>query len=84
MCKFNEKLRDLLTLEYDPAGNLVAVCLRRINIADLCVDEQKVSAMNEVICKRVLSRVIREHGVPGRNDQCPCGSGKKYKKCCGR
>lgn len=19
---------------------------------------------------------------PGRNDQCPCGSGKKYKKCC--
>lgn len=20
---------------------------------------------------------------PGRNDKCPCGSGKKYKKCCG-
>ncbi len=20
---------------------------------------------------------------PGRNDACPCGSGKKYKKCCG-
>jgi preprotein translocase subunit SecA len=20
----------------------------------------------------------------GRNDQCPCGSGKKYKKCCGK
>ena len=20
----------------------------------------------------------------GRNDDCPCGSGKKYKKCCGR
>ena len=20
----------------------------------------------------------------GRNDMCPCGSGKKYKKCCGR
>ncbi|WP_414693699.1 SEC-C metal-binding domain-containing protein [Paenibacillus sp.] len=19
---------------------------------------------------------------PGRNDLCPCGSGKKYKKCC--
>ena len=24
-----------------------------------------------------------EHTV-GRNDPCPCGSGKKYKKCCGR
>jgi len=21
---------------------------------------------------------------PNRNDQCPCGSGKKYKKCCGK
>ena len=21
---------------------------------------------------------------PGRNTPCPCGSGKKYKKCCGR
>ena len=20
----------------------------------------------------------------GRNDPCPCGSGKKYKQCCGR
>jgi hypothetical protein len=20
---------------------------------------------------------------PGRNDPCPCGSGKKYKRCCG-
>ena len=20
----------------------------------------------------------------GRNDACPCGSGKKYKKCCGQ
>lgn len=23
-------------------------------------------------------------GTPGRNDPCPCGSGKKYKKCCGK
>jgi hypothetical protein len=21
-------------------------------------------------------------GKTGRNDKCPCGSGKKYKKCC--
>ncbi|WP_097026571.1 preprotein translocase subunit SecA [Clostridium peptidivorans] len=27
--------------------------------------------------------VKREHKV-GRNDLCPCGSGKKYKNCCGR
>jgi uncharacterized protein len=23
-------------------------------------------------------------GGAGRNDACPCGSGRKYKKCCGR
>ncbi len=27
--------------------------------------------------------VVREERV-GRNDPCPCGSGKKYKKCCGK
>ena len=26
---------------------------------------------------------IRKPPEPGRNDPCPCGSGKKYKKCCG-
>lgn len=26
----------------------------------------------------------RETKKIGRNDPCPCGSGKKYKKCCGR
>jgi preprotein translocase subunit SecA len=26
----------------------------------------------------------RETPKVGRNDLCPCGSGKKYKKCCGR
>ena len=28
--------------------------------------------------------VRREGPAPGRNDPCPCGSGKKYKKCCGQ
>ena len=27
---------------------------------------------------------VREEPKIGRNDLCPCGSGKKYKKCCGR
>ena len=26
---------------------------------------------------------VRRSDTPGRNDLCPCGSGKKYKKCCG-
>ncbi|MCI4440346.1 UPF0149 family protein [Tibeticola sp.] len=27
---------------------------------------------------------VRRALKPGRNDPCPCGSGKKYKKCCGQ
>jgi len=27
---------------------------------------------------------LREEPKVGRNDPCPCGSGKKYKKCCGK
>ena len=28
-------------------------------------------------------RTVRKKATPGPNDPCPCGSGKKYKKCCG-
>ena len=41
---------------------------------------------------RSIQQVLSKHGGPaesatalkvGRNDSCPCGSGRKYKKCCG-
>ena len=34
--------------------------------------------------KKGAQRPARVAKEPGRNDPCPCGSGKKYKKCCGR
>ena len=30
------------------------------------------------------SKIYHAPKKPGRNDPCPCGSGKKYKNCCGR
>ncbi len=30
------------------------------------------------------SKVFVKEKTVGRNDPCPCGSGKKYKKCCGK
>ena len=30
------------------------------------------------------SKIVHVAKKPGRNDPCPCGSGKKYKNCCGR
>ncbi len=29
------------------------------------------------------SEAAKAAAMPGRNDPCPCGSGRKYKKCCG-
>jgi preprotein translocase subunit SecA len=31
-----------------------------------------------------VKTVVRNNPKVGRNEPCPCGSGKKYKKCCGR
>ncbi|HMK30727.1 MAG TPA: preprotein translocase subunit SecA [Terriglobales bacterium] len=33
---------------------------------------------------RQVQQVVRGGAKIGRNDPCPCGSGKKYKKCCGQ
>jgi len=41
--------------------------------------EEAVEAAIEAVAP-----VRREVPKVGRNDLCPCGSGKKYKKCCGR
>ena len=38
----------------------------------------------EVQHERLVASTFRREGPkPGRNDPCPCGSGKKFKKCCG-
>ena len=43
--------------------------------------------MNEAASQSQTATVVkpihREAAKVGRNDPCPCGSGKKYKKCCG-
>ena len=33
--------------------------------------------------KGPVQTLKRDEPKVGRNDDCPCGSGKKYKKCCG-
>ena len=37
----------------------------------------------ELYLKQKKSGTITREKKIGRNDPCPCGSGKKYKKCCG-
>ena len=45
--------------------------------------EEKILAMGSVIHKGLESKpYTRSTKKIGRNDPCPCGSGKKYKHCC--
>lgn len=39
---------------------------------------------NEIQKQYKESKIVRNTEKVGRNDLCPCGSGKKYKKCCGK
>jgi hypothetical protein len=34
--------------------------------------------------ERGIKPVVREVPKPKRNTRCPCGSGLKYKRCCGK
>ncbi|MFW6281419.1 MAG: SEC-C metal-binding domain-containing protein [bacterium] len=45
--------------------------------------DHSVSQLGEEYIKNEEGTIIRLEDV-GRNDPCPCGSGKKYKKCCGQ
>jgi predicted aspartyl protease len=43
---------------------------------------RKPSVQHIDFCKMKETPIVKT-AQPGRNDPCPCGSGKKYKKCCG-
>ena len=40
--------------------------------------------MTEIAKKYKKSKTVVKGKKIGRNEPCPCGSGKKYKHCCGR
>lgn len=42
-------------------------------------EEKRINLMKE----QKNSKTIVKEKTPSPNDPCPCGSGKKYKKCCG-
>ncbi|MDA3895092.1 MAG: preprotein translocase subunit SecA [Desulfobacteraceae bacterium] len=64
--------------------------LYRIHIAEPSAVEElstpKEQEMNFSHSDSSLKKtpVVRDKSKVGRNDPCPCGSGKKYKKCCGK
>ncbi|MDE0519675.1 MAG: SEC-C metal-binding domain-containing protein, partial [Candidatus Dadabacteria bacterium] len=47
-------------------------------------EKKMVLGRGEGAEEKAKTPVRRTQKKVGRNDPCPCGSGKKYKRCCGR
>ena len=63
------------------------LCMVRIQREE-GVEEIRQKQKQEYILSRgeetTTKQTVKRDGIKvGRNDPCPCGSGKKYKKCCG-
>jgi preprotein translocase subunit SecA len=47
-------------------------------------DPNQQAAANRDTSEQQKHEPVRVQKMPGRNDPCPCGSGKKFKNCHGR
>jgi hypothetical protein len=58
-------------------------------LREVLPDLNSVLAKRQALLRRLYRRALSRKTIrlqapkPGRNELCPCGSGKKYKKCCG-
>ncbi len=77
----------VVSLEYDPEKlyyNMVACkadWLYELPQWDALLTEER---RKELYKTQKQSGTVKKEKKVGRNDPCPCGSGKKYKQCCGR
>ncbi len=71
--------RVILELLYSDEGNLEDVNWSDITLSNIS-DSEMGYLMN--LAATLKSKRLAKAGKVGRNAPCPCGSGKKYKKCC--
>ena len=63
----------------EEAARITGAALKPLNSLDS--NGQKVQNTSNTDVNRT---VVNDGPKVGRNDLCPCGSGKKYKQCCGK
>ncbi len=69
------------SIQYDTVRTLVKSKFERNPIQQQNKEQNVEMVTNE---EAKAKTVVRGGKKVGRNDPCPCGSGKKYKQCCGR
>ena len=82
----NDPNRFLVELDFDKSKRLQRISLRCFVNDDIKEDEKKeIQELGVKIARFRFNNYKQTHkGKIGRNQLCPCGSGKKYKKCCGK
>ncbi|MDF2520411.1 MAG: Protein translocase subunit secA [Clostridia bacterium] len=73
---------DMFTQLIDSIKEDTVKYILNANVNRLPEREQVAEAVTTNQEESVRKPVVKEDRI-GRNDLCPCGSGKKYKKCCG-
>ena len=75
--------RLLLELVYSNNGELVDLFWQWVSFDGLSEQEYaELQTAAEMLRRKRLDRALTQRRKIGRNEPCPCGSGKKYKKCC--
>lgn len=73
-----------INLNYDLNGKMLEVSGKELRYCDIIpTDIVRLKEINIQNTKSKIASFHRQtHRKVGRNDPCPCGSGKKYKHCC--
>lgn len=80
-----EKAWLLLILTFDTGHALSGVDFEHLGEKDIPADRRVwLEGEAKAMRRREVEKAVVERGRIGRNELCPCGSGKKYKRCCGR
>lgn len=84
--EFDESSEITLDIDFEKLFyNMLAADAQHLATLDAWTEVLSKEKMMEIIKEFKRSKtVVREEAKIGRNDPCPCGSGKKYKKCCGK
>lgn len=73
----------MISLNYDSNNSLVLAEGTKCSFSDVKDDDiERIRVLGQDKAKDWVQLAIKNFGKIGRNEYCPCGSGKKYKNCC--
>ena len=89
MMKLGKNESWYILLQYDELNTLKDVYFKKLYIEDIDkygYDKEKLRKLADVVYQNRVAEVMKKQHKKKiyPNDLCPCGSGKKYKKCCVR